>query len=25
MSHGRQLFKNLRGLISESEKGAGIL
>lgn len=25
MSHGRQLFKNLRGLITESEKGAGIL
>ena len=25
MSHGRQLFKNLRGLISVSEEGAGIL
>jgi phosphogluconate dehydratase len=25
MSHGRQLFKNLRGLISGSEEGAGIL
>ncbi|WP_430404168.1 phosphogluconate dehydratase [Fluviicola sp.] len=24
-SHGRQLFKNLRGLISSSEEGAGIL
>lgn len=24
-SHGRQLFKNLRGLISDSEHGAGIL
>ena len=25
MSHGRQLFKNLRGLISGSEEGAGII
>lgn len=25
LSHGRQLFKNLRGLISGSEQGAGIL